>query len=74
MDEIEEQKQEQLKQESLERMYYNWNLALLISTVLIALKVIECDSVENISWWWISLPLWLPFPLSLLISLIRKLF
>lgn len=62
------------KEEQQERIYYNWTLAFLICILLMSYKALGSEPIGEISWWWVSLPLWLPFPLSLLISLIRKFF
>lgn len=63
-----------METENEEKIHYNWMLAFLISLVLICFKLFDKEPIGDISWWWITLPLWLPFPLSLIISLIRKFF
>lgn len=63
-----------MENEKEEPIYYNLLLAYALCIVFFAFKLTACDSMEEISWWWILLPLWLPFPLSFLIYLIKKLF
>ena len=63
-----------MENEQEEKIYYNWMLALLLCLVLICFKILHLKTIEDMSWGWILLPLWLPLVLSLLISLIRKLF
>ena len=62
------------KEEQQEKIYYNWSLAFLISVLFTFIKMLGAEPIEDISWWWVTLALWLPFPLSLIISLIRKFF
>lgn len=63
-----------METEKEEKIYYNWMFAFLICIVLMCYKILGTEPIEDMSWWWVLLPLWLPFPLSLSISLIRKLF
>lgn len=62
------------KEERNERIYYNWSLAFLVCVLLMTIKMLGAEPIEEMSWWWVTICIWLPFPLSLIISLIRKFF